>query len=690
MKKSKLIKKAVIICAALVTLNPVIGEEFKNSIVNIKFDKDTAGNIKINLITAKPYTTPLFINKKEDNNYVILLPETNNLMASKPIIDDLSGLVSGVTIKTQPYVEGSSKGYTKIIISAPEPINLRAVTSLSVQGTTIASNIPTTKQVQVTQKTTPVQQQKLITPEEISKHTTQYNTEKSSKVIVLQADSTVKSVVNQINTPTSTTTKTPKKSQIVAQTPVKVTDRPIRNIPEVTINKDLEEAIAKTPQPNILIKEKEAMEQEIKTEHISKIKNELKNIKKFDYKKYTNKLAKISKEKLSELANLINLQNDMVKLILVISAVGFPLLVIFYILVINRRIKDSIEEISQIQSTTQDTDSIRDENLQEVIAAIDEQTEEQSIIEETESSFENMMSELEQTEAEEIFEEITEQPIEQTEVEEVFEEVTEQPIEQTEVEEIFEEITEQPIEQTEVEEVFEEVTEQPIEQTEVEEVFEEITEQPIEQTEAEEIFEEVTEQPIEQTEAEEIFEEVTEQPIEQTDVEEVFEEVTEQPLEQTEVEEIFEETTEYIPDGFINEFANTEDDDSIFDELINSPVELTEEYIEDDTILDELQEEIIEEEFTKTEDGLIVLDRTDLTETSGFYLVNFENFTSLIGFIEDEIFVLKTFDEFVNNHIYVKVADKVSEKVCRYIVKIGLYKMIIEVSDTKMIHMLDL
>ena len=329
----------------------------------------------------------------------------------------------------------------------------------------------------------------------------------------------------------------------------------------------------------------------------------------------------------------------MVKLILVISAVGFPLLVIFYILVINRRIKDSIEEISQIQSTTQDTDSIRDENLQEVIAAIDEQTEEQSIIEETESSFENMMSELEQTEAEEIFEEITEQPIEQTEVEEVFEEVTEQPIEQTEVEEVFEEITEQPIEQTE---------------------------------------------------AEEIFEEVTEQPIEQTDVEEVFEEVTEQPLEQTEVEEIFEETTEYIPDGFINEFANTEDDDSIFDELINSPVELTEEYIEDDTILDELQEEIIEEEFTKTEDGLIVLDRTDLTETSGFYLVNFENFTSLIGFIEDEIFVLKTFDEFVNNHIYVKVADKVSEKVCRYIVKIGLYKMIIEVSDTKMIHMLDL
>ena len=312
----------------------------------------------------------------------------------------------------------------------------------------------------------------------------------------------------------------------------------------------------------------------------------------------------------------------MVKLILVISAVGFPLLVIFYILVINRRIKDSIEEISQIQSTTQDTDSIRDENLQEVIAAIDEQTEEQSIIEETESSFENMMSELEQTEAEEVFEEITEQPIEQTEVEEVFEEITEQPIEQTKVEEVFEEITEQPIEQTEVEEV--------------------------------------------------------------------FEEVTEQPIEQTEVEEIFEETTEYIPDGFINEFANTEDDDSIFDELINSPVELTEEYIEDDTILDELQEEIMEEEFTKTEDGLIVLDRTDLTETSGFYLVNFENFTSLIGFIEDEIFVLKTFDEFVNNHIYVKVADKVSEKVCRYIVKIGLYKMIIEVSDTKMIHMLDL
>ena len=61
--KSKFIKKAVIVCAALVTLNPVFGDEFKNSVVNIKIDKEDNDRIKINLVTSKPYDTPLFINQ---------------------------------------------------------------------------------------------------------------------------------------------------------------------------------------------------------------------------------------------------------------------------------------------------------------------------------------------------------------------------------------------------------------------------------------------------------------------------------------------------------------------------------------------------------------------------------------------------------------------------------------------------
>ncbi|MGN1154509.1 MAG: hypothetical protein ACI4S3_10810 [Candidatus Gastranaerophilaceae bacterium] len=152
----------------------------------------------------------------------------------------------------------------------------------------------------------------------------------------------------------------------------------------------------------------------------------------------------------------------------------------------------------------------------------------------------------------------------------------------------------------------------------------------------------------------------------------------------------------YEPDGFIDDFEIESDDDSIFDELIESSSNTQEPDISsqdseleltDDS--DDEFEELIHEHET-TEEGLIVLDRTSIDEQSGFYLVNFENFTSLIGYINDEIFVLKTFDTFVNNHIYIKVAEKLSGHIVRYIVKIGIYKMVIEVTPDKMSHLIDL
>ena len=123
----------------------------------------------------------------------------------------------------------------------------------------------------------------------------------------------------------------------------------------------------------------------------------------------------------------------------------------------------------------------------------------------------------------------------------------------------------------------------------------------------------------------------------------------------------------------------------------------------DDTVKEEnvTEEEVFEEPVpelvTEEEqdeygvvDGLTILAKTELSDTSGFYLVNFEQFTSLIGYINDEIFVLKTFDEFVNDKIYVKIAEHLPKKVYRYIVKVGMYKMIIHVTDKNMSHLIDL
>ena len=162
--------------------------------------------------------------------------------------------------------------------------------------------------------------------------------------------------------------------------------------------------------------------------------------------------------------------------------------------------------------------------------------------------------------------------------------------------------------------------------------------------------------------------------------------------------------TEYTPDGYINEFE-TDDDDSIFEELRNNTLDFEDEadddssdnieIVESDTSDDAQPEDTLKEqevrgEYETTVDGLTVLTHTPIDSVSGFYLVNFENFSSLIGYIKDEIFVLKTFDEFVNNSIYVKPAEHLAESVFRYIVRVGIYKMVIEVTPTKMSHLIDL
>ena len=174
--------------------------------------------------------------------------------------------------------------------------------------------------------------------------------------------------------------------------------------------------------------------------------------------------------------------------------------------------------------------------------------------------------------------------------------------------------------------------------------------------------------------------------------------------------EIINETSsneEYTPDGYINDFEDYEDDDSIFDELRNNTIDFNEddepeinlddEETEEDNSAETSTQTISENqdneekgEYETTVDGLTVLTQTPIDNVSGFYLVNFENFSSLIGYIKDEIFVLKTFDEFVNNNIYIKPAEHLKESVFRYIVRVGIYKMVVEVTPTKMSHLIDL
>lgn len=97
-------------------------EAFKNSLIRMDFSK-ISGGIQVKLYTNKPYGDSVSVVKKSDSEYAILMPETSNSMTSSPILNPVSSVVRGVSVKTQQY-ENGVKGYTKILITTSSPIEI--------------------------------------------------------------------------------------------------------------------------------------------------------------------------------------------------------------------------------------------------------------------------------------------------------------------------------------------------------------------------------------------------------------------------------------------------------------------------------------------------------------------------------------------------------------------------------------
>ena len=77
--------------------------------------------------------------------------------------------------------------------------------------------------------------------------------------------------------------------------------------------------------------------------------------------------------------------------------------------------------------------------------------------------------------------------------------------------------------------------------------------------------------------------------------------------------------------------------------------------------------------------GLIVKSGFNIDDNKGFYIVNLDGKSALIGKVNDEVFVLKKFDTNVTNPIQVR-----HDNANVYMVKAGGFKSLVEVNDDKM------
>ncbi|MDD3436914.1 MAG: hypothetical protein PHC64_07180 [Candidatus Gastranaerophilales bacterium] len=117
--------------------------------------------------------------------------------------------------------------------------------------------------------------------------------------------------------------------------------------------------------------------------------------------------------------------------------------------------------------------------------------------------------------------------------------------------------------------------------------------------------------------------------------------------------------------------------------------ELPQEELPDFTDIDELFGEENEEETGVIESSEIIKSEFAIDEDKGFYLVDFEDSTALVGHIDEEIFVLKRFDNKVEGILQARLDEKTAQS-SNYMTKVGNFKALVKVTPNDMNLLIEL
>lgn len=114
----------LLVCSLVLGLQSAFAAQtFQNNLVKADVYKSSLGGVKLTLYTNAPYTEQVYVNKKSDTEYVVLMPETSNSLTANPSLDSVSDVVKSVAVKTQQY-DNKLKGYTKILITTTKPVEI--------------------------------------------------------------------------------------------------------------------------------------------------------------------------------------------------------------------------------------------------------------------------------------------------------------------------------------------------------------------------------------------------------------------------------------------------------------------------------------------------------------------------------------------------------------------------------------
>lgn len=665
MGRLKLSKKiSLIVAATLVASNFVLANGAKNCITDLKLNSD-GKNVKVDIYTDKPYSEPVVVNKKEGNRYVILIPETSSSVKSAPKV------VGGSNLSVNMQTVTAGKGYTKITIVSDKAVNI------------IPKTITYTPPVQVV----PVQKQEQQVVKPVVKTPLETQTKVVQKQPVKQAVSTSKP-----SAPKANVVKSVAKSQPIPPKPV---------VKPTVVSQPVETPIVKPVQD--VNKPFTILENEVKTDKVSDVKvdasNELlqKTIEENERIIKERKLEKLRKKgkklrtpiddrKLSpkEMIGLVidELQTlSLWKLLMLAGAITFPIVVIMIILNLDKRVNRRIKAMRK----EEDISSV-ERALRENIAAVRAQKEAQA------------NSEAQSVDTVSSVQSVVQYP---EHVEEPQSSLVAEHIASQEQFNSFDDMLDKVDNTPSFSQAYSDTVQNVV--PVVEEEFE-----PIDASDF--IIEPSVPEVVSEAEVNNAFNlmqaEVADSRYYNKSVS--LEEFMSNKAPVKEPAPLI----PYNPDGVLADFSNVSDKE-FFDELVlqsfaESCVDKLPDNLPEDEVFNSLtdsdfgvmlsdfghenfeqESDISNEPYVADESDVTMQKEAKIDDNTSLYLVNCDNVSSLVGNIEGEYFVLKTFDKIVNGEITLKPTEK-TEDFERYLVRVGRNKMIVEVKDKAMSRLIDL
>ena len=126
-KKSNLIGIALLLALVISPVSVGIAQD-GNNLVQLDLKRASNDSVNVTLFTSNNYNDNILVRKKSDNKYVILIPKVQSSGYSSPSLYGVKDLVSNIDVKT---VNDTSGGYTKVTLITTKPLDIKTNTRLS-------------------------------------------------------------------------------------------------------------------------------------------------------------------------------------------------------------------------------------------------------------------------------------------------------------------------------------------------------------------------------------------------------------------------------------------------------------------------------------------------------------------------------------------------------------------------------